>query len=365
MKKTVLFLFLFSITIATNAQKNNHRYAVKSGYVKYELTGNTTGTKELWWDSYGDKTCTLIKSTTVTKIFGIKSEEKEHKLEILNKDVMYVIDYIDKKNTKMHVPYDKGKAISENMTEAEQKKLSEDILNGFGGERLGEEKVLNYSCEKFSILGSELWIYKGITLKRESSILGIENNEIATVVKPDMNVSDSKFTPPNDIEFENLGGVQDIDPFTAMAEQMKEENNYNTEEGYYEEDDDSKKLEPTKYPYDIFQKKINAFSYKGYNKFMLNSLDGIHTGMFMKGFNNSIVIVATSLDNNDRQDAMQNIETFTHNGKKCYYGTEEDEDAESSVLIIEIPEYDSYIMIAISQKTSKTEMLKIADELDF
>lgn len=359
MKKIILVAaLLMSMAISINAQNSKGMYAIKSGYIKYELTGSTTGTKELWWDNYGKKNCELIKSETVTKVFGITEKNKQHSLKITNKNIVYMIDYINNKNTKSEIPYYASQSFADNMTEAEQEKLAEDILNNLGGKRLGKEKVLNYNCEKISLFGVITWVYKGVTIKSTAKIMGIENNEIATTFKPNIKLSDSKFNPPADVNFDNLmtQSQAEKNPFAIMAEEMNKE--------IENENNNNDKIVSTKYPYDVFQKKINAFNYDGYAKFMVNSIDGVHTGMYMKGFTNSIAVVATSKQNNEGNHIPRDKQ-FIHKGKKCYYDTENQEGKEAAVLMIDIPKYDTYILIAISPKISKAEILKIADKFNF
>lgn len=356
MRRLILISALLIITLSINAQSKNHRYAIKSGYIKYELTGNTTGTIEIWWDDYGYKTRTLTQSTTVTKMFGMKNEDKKHTLVIINKDMQYVIDYISNRNTKIKIPFYPELVINKDMTEAEQKELADKILDSLGGERLGTEKVLSYNCEVVTALGFKSWVYKGIALKTAGKMLGIEANQTAVKFSPNKSISSSQFQPPSGVKFEDLSEAEG-NPFAAAIQESEN----------IDLDDDSEVVEDvisTKYPYDKFRSKINAFKYNGYSKAMLTSLKGVHTGMFMKGFSNSIVIVATSKKNAKNND-INNYNTFTHNGKKCYFGTENGEKGKSSALVMDIPSYDTYIIIATSPTVTKTEMLKIADKLGF
>ncbi len=365
MKRTSLIIVLLSITLLLNAQQKNHRYAIKSGYVKYELKGNTKGVKELWWDNYGEKMRTLTKATSITKMFGIKNKEEVHKLEIINKNKYYNIDYIEDRKITGDMPY-YGEVINMNMTEEEQKQFADKLLNSMGGERLGNEDVLGYSCEKITALGMTSWVYNGITLKIIGNVLGIKTDEIAVEFKPNMSISTSKFQPPAGVKFRNPMAEAEAqgqdNPFTALAQglnQMQEEEQQET----YEEKQD--KLIPTKYPYNLFQKKINGFSYKGYTKTMTFELkDGAHIAMFMKGFSNNIIVAAVSRKNKTTNDIPK--DKFRHNGKTCYYEVEKkDNGDESSTLIIEVPKYDTYIAISVSPVINKSEILKIADKFNF
>ena len=72
-KSIILVIFMFTV-LSCNlfAQAKAQRYAVKSGYIEYKLGGNTSGTKKVWWDDWGNKTRTEEKSTSETVILGKK-----------------------------------------------------------------------------------------------------------------------------------------------------------------------------------------------------------------------------------------------------------------------------------------------------
>ncbi len=357
MKKLFFTILVSAIVFASYAQQQSQRYAIKSGYAKFELSGNTEGTVEFWWDDYGDKICELEKSTSTVTIMGISDVKKIHKLSVLNKANNYVVDYIKNEGYQSIVPYSSGKAIANSLTEAEQKQLADDLLNAMGGQKLGTEKVLGYSCEMISLMGTKSWIYKGLILKSEAKLMGVYNKKEVSIFKPKQTVPSSKFEKPSGVHFVNNNQVQQEqsgDFFGALSSAMEEE-----------EEETPNDLVPTRYPYDKFSEKINNFSYNGYTKFMLNSLGGVHTAMFMQGFSKSILVTATSKKNSEQQD-MSGVEKFTYSGKTCYYGKDTDEDGKpTSFLIIDIKAYDTYILIAASPTNSKSEMLNIAKALKF
>ncbi|MBI9071639.1 MAG: hypothetical protein JEY94_08565 [Melioribacteraceae bacterium] len=208
MKKILLILGM--VFCCTNIQAQEaKKYAVKSGYIKIEISGNTKGTKELWWDDYGDKSCELEKSTTTTKMFGIESTDKKNMLTIIVKDRYWVIDYLDNSGTKGKVPfYEDAKKSVNSMSKEEQEEFSNEILLKMGGEKEGTETVNGYKCDVFKIMGSKSWIYKGIAIKSEVSILGITSNEIFTEFVPGKDIPSSKFVAPKNINYKDLAKVK-------------------------------------------------------------------------------------------------------------------------------------------------------------
>ncbi len=345
MKRLINLLVIVLICVNGQAQEAK-KYAVKSGYLKLELSGSTTGTKELWWDDYGNNTCELEKSTTTTKMFGIKDVTKKHMLTILVKDRYWVVDYIENTGTKGTVPfYQEGKDMVEGMSEQEQKDFADEFLAQLGGEKQGTEKINGYTCDVFKVMGAKTWIYKGIALKSQAKVLGIKNNEMFTVFKPNTSVPSSKFKAPGNFNYQDLNAAQQ-DYFGGLGD-------------YEEEDDDE--MAPVNYPFEKFQKVIDGFSYSDYNCRGTNSRGGIHAATFTKGMN-SIMIMAESRKNTEKGE-MDTYEQFNHNGHRCYYGEIEDEDG--SAIVVDYPSYDMHVIIAALPEMTKQQLLQITNKLKF
>lgn len=202
MKKIVSTSLLLFFLISVMAQQKNSQYAIKSGHVVYELSGNTTGTREVWWDNYGEIQRTETKSVTITKFFGSTTEKKTHTVSIIKKDKFWFVDYIEKTAQKGTNPaYQQTNEMTQNMTEAEQKKFADDLLASLGGERLGTETFMGRKCEMVSVLGVKSWIYMGVVLKSEGNLLGFKSNEIATKFEENCTLPSSTFNPPTDVQY--------------------------------------------------------------------------------------------------------------------------------------------------------------------
>lgn len=351
MKKILIILVaVFSVT-ALQAQEAK-KYVVKSGYIKLELSGNTEGTKEIWWDDYGAKTRELEKSTTTTKMFGIKNVEEKHMLTILDKGTYWTVNYIEEEGYTGKVQgYDDAQEIANSMSEADREAYTNNLLESMGGRNLGTENVNGYNCEVFTVMGAKSWVYKGITIKSEAKIMGIESNEIFTLFKPGMAVPSSKFVAPTDVQYEDL-----------TAKQQGFFQGLNEMQTYDELNEDEEETVPVKYPYEKFKKVIAGFSHTGYSNMGVNSVEGIHAASFVKGSSSSITIIAQSRKNADEGD-HDGFETFTHKGQRCYFGKVEEENG--TALIVEYPNYDMYIVIATIPGTGKSDLLTISDKLKF
>ena len=349
---TISLLFAFQV----QSQQSAMKYAVKSGKIEYKLTGNTTGTKTVYFDDYGEKYYEQLKSVSITKIFGVTDRTETNKITIINKSHFWTIDKINGSNIEGELPfYTSSRSAFENMTEAEQKKFADDLLKSFGGKREGSEKILSYTCEKISVMGSLSWIYEGIILKSETEVMGISANETATSFEKNISIPASKFNAPSGITFTNLQQQQQ-----AMFGDMNME--------MYEEDDDydEEDIIPVDYTLVDFKSVINNFNPDGYARSMVMSQDGQHIALYTSGgFTNVVSVIATDMENAKDEGDFKSFETFKHNGKTMRYGDISEDDMDGKVLIIPYEEHNMYIILMNSPGKDKSTLLNWADQLDF
>jgi hypothetical protein len=201
MKKIVLSLACIFVVGILFAQEDIDRYIVKSGYIEYELTGSTKGTKKIWWDDYGDKEREEIKAVSEVKMFGMVQKEEIHSVHISDGNKYWDINLLDGTAVTGTDSYYDVVDFSEDMTDAEKKKFEDDMLNAFGGKRIEPENFLGHKCEVIEVMGAKSWIYKTVVLKSTVNLMGIEVNEIAIKFDEDISIQAAKFEPPSDIEF--------------------------------------------------------------------------------------------------------------------------------------------------------------------
>lgn len=204
MKRAVLLIVTMIVLaglIAAQEGKKMQRFGIKRGAVKYEISGNTNGTRSVWWDDYGRKMREEISTVTVTKILGVKSETSTHTVTVTVEDRFWTAD-LDKMTGVKGSLY--GTEIDEEideMTEKEQEALGQAVLDSLGGEIEGQESVMGYTCDVVRALGSRVWIHKGVSLKTESNIMGIKYFEKAVRFVPGDDVQDSFFQPYSGVEY--------------------------------------------------------------------------------------------------------------------------------------------------------------------
>lgn len=204
-----VLITLCAIGFWAGAQEKGNRYAVKSGHVTYELTGSTKGTKTVYWDDYGDKSYEEIKAISVVKLFGMTQKEEIHSINIMVGDRFWNANLIDNTGQKGKLDYqDEMQELAGEMTEAEAKQLEKQIMDALGGEKLGKETILNRQCDVIQIMGSKAWVYKGVLLKSQAKVMGIEVNELATLFKENIAVPTSKFEPLANISYQDISAMQ-------------------------------------------------------------------------------------------------------------------------------------------------------------
>jgi len=361
MKQLLILTLGLLFAFQTQAQQAQKRYAVESGKIEYKYTGNTTGTKTVYFDDYGEKYYEQLKTVSVTKMFGVVDRTETNKITIINKSHFWTIDKKNDNNMEGELPYyNSSRAVYGDMTEAEQKRLADNLLASFGGKREGTEKILGYTCEKISVMGSFSWIYKGITLKSETNVMGVEVNETAISFEKNISIPASKFKAPAGVDFTNMQQQQQ-----AMFGEMNMNMNM-----YEEEDDDDYEddMVPVKYAFADFKSEVSHFNPDGYIRTMVMSQDGQHFALYTGGgYTNVVSVIATAMEN--AEDAGENefndFETFRHNGKTMRYGDITDEEMNGKALIIPYEEHDMYIILMSSPGQDKETLLDWADQLDF
>jgi len=365
MKKFILLFSIFISTIINVQAQEATNFAIKSGYVKYELTGNTTGFREIWWSEYGNKSYTIEKYKSTTKMLGISSTEIVNKHTISNDTDYWEVDYTTMTGIKeTNTYYDSNIGPDKELSEAEQQKQAQEIMDALGGEKLADEKIMGYTCEVYTVMGSKVWFYKGISLKSTISLLGINAEENAIVFKPNISIPDSKFTPPSDVQYTEI-----------IAEEMQQ-----TEEVYEEEvptatitsttPEKTETIETSekvsindKYSYTKFEDALNNFSFEKYKKVTVRTNDNYYIGIYNSGLLKNITIYAKSPENASEYKNKVGFLSFKHGDKQCYYG--KTSEAASTTLVVEFPSYNITFIIISTPFMSKSKMLEVLDALKF
>ncbi len=217
MKKLSIILSFFIATLSCQGSENKtadslaqgqqqtkklKRYDVKSGIVHYKSTihgkvlGSTvsgTGIEDLYFKDWGAIELTEEKSTktTHTNVFGKKSTDVSnvHTMSKLDNGESYGVDFDNKMIfLRRDLAMDMTRAFHKN---ADAGTVGKSMLEGMGGKKIATEKVLGYTCDVWDVSGAKQWIYKGVVLKLEVTVMGITTIKEATSAKFNTTVADS------------------------------------------------------------------------------------------------------------------------------------------------------------------------------
>jgi len=213
MKKAALFLSLFIIFTClannnSNAQNKLKRYNVESGIIQYKSTtsgkilGSTvtgSGTESVSFKDWGAIELLEEKSsqTTTTKIFRKSSTKTEtvHTMNKLDNGKSYSVDF-DKK--EIYLRRDMAMDMTSQFhPDADAGEVGMGMLESMGGEKIGDEKFLGYDCEIWNVLGAKQWMYKGVVLRLEMTMMAITTIKEATEASFNVSVPGKNFELPN------------------------------------------------------------------------------------------------------------------------------------------------------------------------
>jgi len=353
MKNILVITLLIVFTIQLQAQNQAKKFSVRSGKIEMKLSGSTQGTKTIYFDDYGNKYYEHEKSITEVSILGVTDRTINNKITIYDGPNFWSIDNESHKNMKGKLPfYNEYQDVYGEMSLSEQEKYNKDILRSFGGEKVGTDKILGKTCDKISIMGAYTWLYKGISLKLETNVMGIIANEEAVTFKENISIPNSQFQAPQNLKYE------DIDAQMAM---------YNGMDQYEDDDSEDEDIIPIKYPFADFQKAMDEFKPEGYTRMMVMNQEGQYMALYTKGLPNVISVMATSEKNmeGDADMELSGFETIQHGGKTLRYGDISEDDMDGKALIIPYKAHDMYIILLTSPGKDKASILKLADKLDF
>jgi hypothetical protein len=197
----IKFIFLFAVYVLTisafGQEKSFKRYNLKSGVIRYEMTGMQTGTAVTYFDDYGMKEATY--EHFVVDLYG---EEQ------VFDNVSYLIGFwqynLDKQNgiaTKS-----KNRTLASLVEDSEDGNLvmiGKELFSSMGGKLSGEEEFMGRKCEIWELesMGTKIWVWENIPLKTETELMGISIRREAVEIEENADIPPSKFELPKDVEF--------------------------------------------------------------------------------------------------------------------------------------------------------------------
>ncbi|HIP47445.1 MAG TPA: hypothetical protein EYG92_00550 [Lutibacter sp.] len=220
-------------SLAVNSDKQEtklKRYEVKSAMVTYKtivsgkVMGSTisgSGTESLYFKNWGDLELKEAQSsqTTTSKFFGKSSTQttETHTMNKLDNGKSYHVDFERK---IIMLRRDMAMEMNKMFADGDVNKTGKQMLEGMGGKIVGQGSVLGYNCDIWDVMGAKQWIYKGLPLKIEVSIMGITTVTKAVTAKFDVSVADKYFKLPN-FPIEEMEDYQNDEEYEEDRIEMK------------------------------------------------------------------------------------------------------------------------------------------------
>ncbi len=141
------------------------KYAMKSGEITYDITGDAEGEEKMNFDSYGWKS--MRKQNMIFELYGIKTVQTLY--EISDGDFIYRLNEGD---STMVVR--KDIKWSQQASYKNPLEVSESILFSMGGNRSTmDSALLDKTCQVWTFDNKaikELWIWNGLVMKRKTKL---------------------------------------------------------------------------------------------------------------------------------------------------------------------------------------------------
>ena len=171
----------FSFSLNGNAQQKMH--TLKNYSVTYELSGNTTGTKQHASQDYGRKQCWI--ETSEMNIMGNSVKKNEKVITTVEGSDQWIITISldDNTGTKMKNPM--YRSLTSDMEGKTPKEFSQEFMKKMGGKVVGEKTVIGEKCTEWTLMGGANTCVTEdlISVESGADMAGISITEVATEVK--------------------------------------------------------------------------------------------------------------------------------------------------------------------------------------
>lgn len=201
-KKILLGVLVYGVlAVQTPASSFFKNFDVKSAIVNYDINGigkiaennylAIQGQASLSFDEWGIRDVYKEKYTETT-IGAVKSVRTTSTLKSQDHGVESYVDFEKKKIDKNRnlIILDAIKKGKDLYTQRLKKMQSK-------GTNIGMDTILGYSCDIWLYKNKKICLYKGIPLKEEFTISGIDIKKVAISIDIDQNISDDVFALPD------------------------------------------------------------------------------------------------------------------------------------------------------------------------
>ena len=198
----LFFLLVISYANADSVKSNTRRYPKsKSGIIKYNISGTTTGTEVVYYEDWGRREAIYTKTTIDLR--GVIVDRNT--LTILEDNGLWInnIDLNARTGIRMKNPQYK-EYVGRSRIELENTKKKS--LKDAGARRAEIEMVIGKPCFVWTVQynGNEICLWNGIILKKVTGSSYLETTTVATEITESVDIPEEKFTIPPDIQVKTL-----------------------------------------------------------------------------------------------------------------------------------------------------------------
>lgn len=207
----MLFLSLSADTKRYEVESGEIEYVIKGGGNMMGMKSSTEGKKTVVFEKWGNHE---VSESYEKNTNGFGAPEETHELTQFKNGKVASVDF-EEKVIYIHDLMQKSyQGSNENYTQ-----FGRDMLEQNGGKRVGSEKILGYNCEVWEWMGAKIWVYKGVTLKVTTNMMGMTHTEVATKARFNKKIPSSRFALPK----YPTKKVEDVYNDAMEAEDMSEE----------------------------------------------------------------------------------------------------------------------------------------------
>ncbi|WP_421764802.1 hypothetical protein [Ekhidna sp.] len=168
------------------------KYAIESAEIAYKISGDAEGEENMIFKDYG---WTSLRTRSMTfELYGISSTQTL--IELIDGDFVYRLSENDSTYTMK-----KDYKWSQQASYKEPDLVSEAILFSMGGQQTeADSLLLGKTCQVYTFEGKalrELWVWKGLVMKRKAKLGDRLIETIATKVEVDITPLEGLFEIPS------------------------------------------------------------------------------------------------------------------------------------------------------------------------
>ena len=226
----ILMILLMGSSLLLAGEKQMKLYDVESGKIEYEIKGSsdmmgmkmkTVGKKTVIFSDHGVQNLTEETKTTKQTMSGKTKTTESHTMSYMKESMTYTVDFDSKKIMRME---NMAAAIGALMGGGKNmKQTGEEMMKKMGGKKTGTDKILDYTCDVWNLMGTKQCMYKGIPLKVETNMMGIINTEVATKAEFDIALPKDDFKLPDFPIYDMQGNKLDKSKLESMDKKSKAE----------------------------------------------------------------------------------------------------------------------------------------------